>query len=137
MQNPELSKEWEILQNQFDSYEKFSLVIKIASVITIVLILLFKNENCLMVIFPFLFWGIDAIWKTFQDRIGQRLFVIEKAIFEKSDVKPFQFNSEWEKGRSGVVGLILEYVKMALKPTVLFPHIILTASLFYEVLAKI
>lgn len=136
MKNAELSKEWEILQNQFDSYEKFSLIIKIVSVLTIASIILTKTENCLVTIFPVLFWGIDAIWKTFQDRIGIRLLIIEKAIKEISEITPFQFNLEWENNRPGILGLILEYTKMGLKPTVLFPHLGLTVILFFEVLYK-
>ncbi|MEP1383715.1 MAG: hypothetical protein ABJK64_07950, partial [Paraglaciecola sp.] len=36
-----------------------------------------------------------------------------------------QFNSQWNDSRPSAVGLVFEYIKNALKPTVAYPHVIL------------
>jgi hypothetical protein len=125
LKTKEIETEWSLLQNQFDSYEKFSLLIKLANT-GVLCTAYFLNKMGIFVLFLLLIlWMQDAIWKTFQSRIETRLLQLENCLFEASDVKVFQFNSQYLKNRPGVAGLISEYVKQALRPTVAFPHIVL------------
>ena len=77
-------------------------------------------------------WLQDGIWKTFQNRIGQRLEVVEQAIKdstlpskEQTSQIGMQFNLTWNQFRPGAIGLIGEYIKQSLKPTVAYPYIVL------------
>jgi hypothetical protein len=70
-------------------------------------------------------WGQDSIWKTFQNRIAQRLLSVESALTENHSQTGMQFNSVWLASRPDASGLLLEYLKQAFKPTVAFPHIVM------------
>jgi hypothetical protein len=120
-----IEKEWCLLQAQFDSYEKYSLLIKLTNT-GLLCTAYFVDRMSIFVLFLLLIlWMQDAIWKTFQSRIETRLLQLETCIFEESDEKAFQFNSQYLKNRPGSAGLISEYVKQALRPTVAFPHVAL------------
>jgi hypothetical protein len=120
-----IEKEWCLLQDQFDSYEKFSLLIKLANT-GLLCTAYFVDRMSVFVLFLLLIlWMQDAIWKTFQSRIETRLLQLENCKFEASDVKVFQFNRQYLKNRPGFAGLICEYLKQALRPTVAFPHVAL------------
>ncbi|MDC2888027.1 hypothetical protein [Psychrosphaera algicola] len=93
--------------------------------------------------FSGLFWLTDAIWKTFQFRIEDRLLMLEDALRPTdivaddktanneslgdsqitNDTQAFQFNSAFLLTRPSTLGLILSYGKNALRPTVALPHI--------------
>ena len=122
-----LQHEWNQLQQQFDSYEKFSLIIKLVSVLLLALLLFHNRFDRLVPILCLVLWGQDAIWKTFQARIGERLLVVESAIIEQQGYKAMQFHTSWLASRPSAIGLILQYAKQAVKPTVLYPHLILIA----------
>lgn len=144
LQRQELIQEWQLLQQEFDSYEKYSLLIKLVAVV--LFIYCFSNDVRLwLVLFGlFVLWGQDAIWKTFQSRIEIRLLSLEAALAaivneqnestnssanEPSDVIiAFQFNLEFAAQRGGIVNLIKEYTAQALRPTVLFPHALLCGA---------
>lgn len=117
--------EWIFLQGQFESYEKHSLYIKLVSIVTLFLIALAKVDLVLAISILAVLWLQDAIWKTFQSRLEPRLFDLEKFIRQESEANEFQFNTEYEKRSKSGVGLILEYIKQAVRPTIAFPHIVL------------
>lgn len=123
--------EWQTLQNQSDSYEKLSLLIKLLNITLCCLLLFSLNAGFWTLAFIAILWLQDAIWCTFQDRIGRRLLVVEAAIhnsingIEQPHVLPFQFNQSWLASRPSNLGLVAEYVKQALRPTVAYPHILL------------
>lgn len=125
METIEFETEWCLLQNQFDSYEKHSLYIKLLGVI----VLLTAETSDLLGIFTVLLlmvlWLQDAIWKTFQSRIEARLLQVEKYISEGSEEGVFQFNSEFYKVRSSGLSLVSEYIRQSIRPTVGFPHVVL------------
>lgn len=135
------TQEWTLLQNQFDSYEKYSLLIKLAAILFCGLGLSIKlaldTTSWLTLIIGIIlgvFWLQDAIWKTFQSRIESRLLKVEIAITDmKSETEtennfiPYQFNSEFLATRAGVLSTLCEYAKQALRPTIAFPHLILMA----------
>ncbi len=125
MKTKEIETEWSLLQNQFDSYEKYSLIIKLANTGVLSTAYFLDKMGVFTLFLLLILWMQDAIWKTFQSRIEIRLLQLENCIFEASDVKVFQFNSQYLKNRPGVAGLISEYLKQALRPTVAFPHVAL------------
>ncbi len=142
MTTSNLASEWSLLQNQFDSYEKHSLLIKLSS-IGVLSTAYFTNHLSLFVLFLLLIlWLQDAIWKTFQARIDTRPLQLEnylsnKPDLENSDDVAFQFNSLYAQNRPGSVGLLKEYLGQSLRSTVAFPHIVLVTLLsFYLIFIR-
>ncbi len=90
--------EWCLLQNQFDSYEKHSLYIKLLSVIVFLTAGISNVLTIFVVSALVLLWLQDAIWKTFQSRIEARLLQLERYISEGREESEFQFNREYQRG---------------------------------------
>ena len=114
MQEKEYRTEWSLLQNQFDSYEKHSLYIKLVSVILFFLSEVFDVKTIVIVLIFMLLWLQDAIWKTFQSRLEPRLFQIEKYIRDKASEYAYQFNSEYQKNSLNGAALFGEYARQAI-----------------------
>lgn len=129
MTNKKYQEEWCLLQNQFESYEKHALYIKLISVVLLFIAHTHNISAPAMLLILVVLWLQDAIWKTFQSRLEPRLLQIEKNIKEKTDADEFQFNSEYQKFETHGLAKIKEYAKQALRPTVAFPHIILIVVL--------
>ncbi|MGJ8680417.1 hypothetical protein [Paraglaciecola sp.] len=131
-----LQKEWSILQTQFDEYEKYSLLIKLFNITLTCYLLFVLNIGCWSLFICALVWLQDGIWKTFQARIGERLEVIESGLSSsevtEKPVQGMQFNSAWAQSRKGAVGLIAEYIKQSLKPTVAYPHLLLVIMVIVQ-----
>ena len=127
-----LQSEWITLQNQYDSYEKCSLAIKLFSILLCCMLIFALNAGIWPLLVVAILWLQDGIWKTFQGRIGQRLEVVEQAIQDYPHHLPdhplhmgMQFNLAWSQSRPSAVGLVCEYIKQSLKPTVAYPHLAL------------
>jgi len=127
-----LESEWVTLQNQFDSYEKCSLAIKLTAVLLCSVFLLALDSGVWVSLIVAILWLQDGIWKTFQNRIGLRLEVIEQAIRQSlqnnksADLElGMQFNSAWVRSRPNATRLMVEYISQSFKPTVAFPHVAL------------
>ncbi len=138
-QLPLLQSEWDTLQNQFDSYEKCSLAIKLFSILLCCILVFTLDAGVWSLLVVVILWLQDAIWKTFQNRIGRRLEVVELAIQGNPNHMPdnashmgMQFNLAWNQSRPHAVGLVSEYIKQALKPTVAYPHVVLMALVIGE-----
>ncbi len=123
----EYQQEWMSLHRSYEQYEAYGLMIKIVSIILFFISLWLQIGALLIVIVWLVLWLQEAIWKTFQGRTEQRLLVIESELTKQSQTEPFQFYSQWEAKRPSALGLIVEYVKQALRPTVAFPYIVLIA----------
>jgi len=132
MKLKEYKTEWCLLQNQFDSYEKHSLYIKLLSVIVFLTSTISEISSIFTVLILATLWLQDAIWKTFQSRIEPRLLQIEKYISEESEENAFQFNSEYLKVRLTGLRLINEYIRQSIRPTVAFPHLFLILILLVQ-----
>lgn len=78
-----------------------------------------------------LVWLQEAVLKTFQARLSDRLLGLEQALrrSEVASSEAMQLHSEWLQQRPGSLGLLLEYLKSALRPTVALPYPILLALL--------
>jgi len=111
--------------NQYESYEKYSLIIKLVALTLCPTLLFIARAGAWTIIFVALLWLQDGIWKTYQHRIGERLLVVEKAIVEGQGHQAMQFNSMWLESRKGSIALLTEYLTQACKPTVAYPHVLL------------
>lgn len=137
MTTTHLTSEWYLLQNQFDSYEKFSLLIKLSSIGILAAAYFTNHLSVFVLLLLFILWLQDAIWKTFQARIDVRLLQLENYLSNEHSLEnregiAFQFNSLYAQNRPGSVGLLKEYLGQSLRPTVAFPHSVLIAILgFY------
>lgn len=119
-----LQQEWLLLQAQHEHYELWTLAIKL----TAVLLLAFAPVSTLLLLAMLaLLWLQDAILKTFQARLGERLLQVERALREPASAAAMQFNSAWQVQRPGVGGLLAAYLRAACRPTVAFPYPLLMA----------
>ena len=130
MSQSPLAAEWAVLQNQYDSYEKFSLLIKLLAIALLSITVVSGSESLLMPALLLVLWLQDAIWKTFQGRIEARLLQLESCLADRGDrtslnQKPYQYNTQFAENRPGTLGLIAEYLQQALRPTVAYPHLVL------------
>ncbi len=122
MERNAFESEWSLLQEQFESYEKHSLYIKLVSIIVLLSTEIAGVRNIFIILILAVLWLQDSIWKTFQSRIEPRLIQIEKCISGGVSEGAFQFNSEYLRVRLNGPALIREYVCQAIRPTVAFPH---------------
>jgi hypothetical protein len=133
-----LESEWSVLQQEYDSYEKQSLWLKLISISLLALTISFGQLNISYIIVILVFWLQDAIWKTYQARIENRLLTIETGLQNKAGssgennlqlnsqtIIAFQYNTQFAQKRPSTVGLIFEYTKQAIRPTMIFPHAVL------------
>ena len=125
METNKYEAEWCLLQNQFESYEKHSLYIKLTSILMLFLSGILSISTTSIFLILLVLWIQDAIWKTFQSRIEPRLLQIEKSIRDKTEGQEFQFNSEYHLVETSGLSKLQEYAQQAVRPTVAFPHIAL------------
>lgn len=125
MENKKHESEWCLLQNQFESYEKHSLYVKLVSILVLLVAEISGVSAVLTFVILVVLWLQDSIWKTFQSRLEPRLFQIEKYFREDADGIEFQFNSEYQKVSNKGLALIREYTRQAVRPTIAFPHVVL------------
>ncbi|MER2490455.1 hypothetical protein [Catenovulum sediminis] len=126
-----LNDEWVVLQKAYDKYEALSLGIKIFSIALAAYQFSANATLTLSIVLLAVCWLQDAIWKTFQARIDARLIWLEVAIKGGEVAGGFEFNLQWSKNRPSTVGLIKQYIKSALKPTVMFPYIVLILAFIF------
>ena len=120
-----LSLEWQTLQNQFDSYEKYSLLIKLVAIFTTAFALGFEFNLIVPVLLVGVFRLQDGIWKTFQGRFETRLLIVEAALAANHNETGCQFNQQYQQIANSGIGLIKEYLKQCLRPTVMYPYVVL------------
>ncbi|MFK7795355.1 MAG: hypothetical protein AB8B89_08405 [Gammaproteobacteria bacterium] len=117
--------EWSVLQNQSDSYEKYSLIIKLINIGLVGVAYITGSMGIFVLCMLLVLWMQDAIWKTYQSRIEYRLLQIEGYLLSDVNEKAYQLNSDYQKNRPGSIALIGEYLRQAIRPTVAFPHAVL------------
>jgi len=126
--NLAFAQEWQILQTQYEVYEKSCLNIKLLCIASYVVIWAFNFLPALAAILMLIFWLQEAITRTSQARMGDRILQVEHLLESDDDTStemPFQLHSKWLKSRPSSIGLLQEYFKNALRPTVAFPYIVL------------
>ena len=120
-----LLTEWVTLQNQCDAFEKLSLGIKLLAVLLASLFSFTLSHPEIILILHSILWVQDAVWKTFQSRFSERLLEIERCLSSPDRDNSIQFNTYWEAKPRGMVFLVSEYLRHLVKPTVVFPHLVL------------
>ena len=130
MSQSPLAAEWAVLQNQYDSYEKFSLLIKLLAIAVLATTVVSGSARLLIPAILLVLWLQDAIWKSFQGRIATRLLQLERCLADRdgptsSHHEPYQYNSQFAENRPGTVALIAEYLQQTLRPTVAYPYLVL------------
>ena len=119
--------EWAIIHSDIERYERFSLVIKLISVVISVIFITHSINEWFSIAVILVLWLQEGIWKTFQKRLESRIIFIEQELQTNSDEdgKAFQLYTQWNKQRQNISGLIKEYLSSATKPTIAYPYIIL------------
>jgi hypothetical protein len=134
-----LTQEWVTLQNNHEQHERSALVIKLVALLLFVGSVVWPHPTTLLpgVFFALLcfvqgvLWLQEAILRTSQARLAERLLRIEALQRTPSSdpASALQLHSEWQASRKGTLGLLGEYARHALRPTVAFPHALLIAVL--------
>lgn len=129
--NSPLASEWHLLQSQYHDYERQALYIKLFAFIMLVTALINSAQTILACVVLTLIWLQEAIWRTFQSRVQQRILTIEKALADsvQNESLAFQHHSQFIANKPGIIGLIGQYLKNGLSPTVAFPHAIFILGL--------
>ncbi len=122
-----IAREWTVLQTQHEQYEFVALGIKLVAVSLFAICLTLGLREELVGLLMFVLWVQDAIFKTFQSRLGERLLQLERLLASGSEVSgsAFQLHTAWRDARRGLAGLLGEYLRSALRPTVAFPYVLL------------
>lgn len=122
-----LGHEWAVLQDHHEQYEKSSLLIKLSSIAVLVACLALSMDVVLTLLLTLVLWVQEAVLRTGQSRLGERILRIERCIAEGESAPVYQLHSEWQATRPGFTGLLAEYGKNMLRPTVAFPYAVLMA----------
>lgn len=115
-----LQQEWSTLQNNIEGYEHSALWLKLAGLAVVLMPQSLPLQGALLLIL----WLQEGIFRTSQARLGERIVRIEQllAAGETETGKACQLHSQWLAQRPGTIGLLLEYARSALRPTVAFPY---------------
>jgi hypothetical protein len=123
---PALQHEWAILQNNVEQYEKSALAIKLVAVAVFVAALVYSLAEGLTAALIVVLWVQEAVLRTFQSRLGDRILRVEACLAAGAGAA-MQLHSEWRANRPGTAGMLVEYARQALRPTVAFPYFALLA----------
>lgn len=119
-----LSQEWQTLQQCHEQHEKNALLIKLACVALCTFALGLQMPMAWLGFCVVLLWGQEAIFKTYQSRIADRLLRVEQLLAQATPEQPaMQLHTEWIAQRPHAFGLMASYVSSACKPTVAFPYV--------------
>ena len=127
-----LIHEWRALQQDHELAEKNALMLKVVAILLCFIALAVVIDLLLVGFLIAIIWFQEAIVRTGQARVGQRLLRIEQHLRQNSTDShlAFQLHSEWLASRAGTLGLLREYAINAVRPTVAFPYPALLLVLF-------
>lgn len=119
-----LSSEWTILQHNHEQHERNGLLIKLAGVALLAAGPALGMDVLTVVALLLVLWLQEAILRTFQARLGERILRVERLLREgdAQHAVPCQLHTEWLASRPGMAGLLAEYGRNMLRPTVAFPY---------------
>jgi len=112
-----LPLQWETLHNNYESYEQYSLIIKLVTISLTVLSITFALNTMLIFFIISILWLQEGIWKTYQSRLSDVIIKLEK-----ENRAAYPIYSQWQEERPSTIELVSEYISNALKPTVAFPY---------------
>jgi hypothetical protein len=126
-----LAQEWATLQNNHEAQERNALLIKLLAVLLLTGTWLLALEPLLAAALLLVLWLQEAILKTWQARLAERLLVVEAMALRgpQGVDAPLQLHTWWLAQRPALPGLLAEYGRSALRPTVAFPYAILLVFL--------
>lgn len=125
-----LKQEWLLLQQQYEGYESWSLILKLVALIVALVSALLGLRLGFAELLLVLLWGQETIWKTFQARLGTRILQLEAGLKNDLSLPACQLHSEWQTQRPGTVGLVKAYLLSGMKPTVAYPYVVLMLALW-------
>jgi len=124
MTNNLLGLEWQTLQQCHEQHEKNALLTKLVCVALCVLGLGLRVQLSWLTCCVLLLWAQEAIFKTYQSRIAERLLRVELLIVQSAmEDQAMQLHTDWAALRPGFIRLVLSYIVSACKPTVAFPYV--------------
>ncbi len=131
--NANLVKEWQALHKSHEQYEHFALVIKLVAIAITMFMIFFEQAILTFLLFLTIFWFQEAIWKTYQARVSDRIEAVEQVLLllstnsheltDTDSISALQYYSQWSNNRAGPSTLIREYFRSAIKPTVIYPYL--------------
>lgn len=129
-----LVQEWRTLQDNHERYENGALVLKLSALVLWCAMLALGFHTALMAGMVMVVWLQEGIYRTSQARLGERLVAVEACIRQGAADDQIchlacQLHTDWLAQRPGTLGLLLEYGKHALRPTVAFPYGVLLMAL--------
>ena len=119
------AREWETLQPLYERYESSALTIKLLAVALVSVGAAIDMPAPWLVLLCLVLWLQEGIFKTYQARLGARLLLVEQWLagdLAAATMQAFQLHRGWSAQRAGSVGLVLEYLRSASRPTVAFPY---------------
>lgn len=127
-----LGREWCALHRDCEASERSALWIKLAAVALAVVAVALGFDAVLALLLVAVLWLQEAIVRTGQSRLVERLLRVEALLREGAQVprQACQLYSQWQTGRPGVAGLLGQYLSAALRPTVAFPYVVLIVLLW-------
>ena len=127
-----LIHEWRALQQDHEQAEKNALMLKVVAILLCFIALAVVIDLLLVGFLVAILWLQEAIVRTGQTRLAQRLLRIEEHLRQgvPDSRLAFQLHSEWLASRAGALGLLREYAVSAVRPTVAFPYPALLLVLF-------
>ncbi len=126
-----LGKEWQTLQNNYEQYEKMALAVKLLGVALCFVTFAVPVDVLLSCAVLMVLWIQEAILRTSQARLGERLMRIEtlmqqpKGAAGGSKDSPYALHSGWQATRPKTLGLLGEYLSHMQRPTIAFPYVAL------------
>jgi hypothetical protein len=130
----QLAQEWTTLQNNHESYERSALLIKLVAVVLSAIAWVAGLVPEVLVALVLILWFQEAVLKTWQNRLADRLMALESMLRGEAEgvAQPFQLHSRWLAQRPGLKGLLQDYGRSAVRPTVAFPYVaLLLLTLIY------
>lgn len=119
-----LEREWMVLQGNIEQHERNALFVKLLAVFLFTAAVLFSLAEHLTAWLIAILWIQEAILRTFQSRLAARILRIEDMLRGAAG-QAMQLHTEWTASRNGLAGMLVEYARSALRPTVAFPYAIL------------
>lgn len=131
---PRQEQEWQVLQTQFAGHESHALHIRLCATGLFALALsLGWSLRCLAATLLVL-WLLEAMIRTTQTRIGQRLLQLEAGLRNEAEAPGLQLHSWWAAQRGGLPVLVKNYACAGLRPGVALPYVLLLAANVYALM---
>lgn len=129
------AREWAILQPLHEHYERPALIIKLLTVALFGVGVAIDMQAYWLILLCLVMWMQEGIFKTCQARLGARLLRLEQWLAgdpAAATLQAFHLHCDWAAQRGGSLGLLLEYLRSARRPTVAFPYVLLVLAAVVE-----